>query len=115
MDQDIIRKNNFGQLSYCKDCGSFHLTFSNILIELSDRELRAFHMVVKEIDIDFWKNIPNNQTVRRNFPINTSQQNLVLIFDFYELEALKELVMISESKRKDFISCSEINYEMSLN
>ena len=82
MDQDIIRRNNFGQLSYCKDCGTFHLTFSNILIELSDRELRAFHMVVKEIDIDFWKNIPNNQTVRRNFPINTSQQNLVLIFDF---------------------------------
>lgn len=53
MDLDIIRKNNFGQLSYCKDCGTFHLTFSNILIELSDRELRAFHMVVKEIDIDF--------------------------------------------------------------
>tara|TARA_B100001142_G_scaffold234380_1_gene232763 strand:+ start:805 stop:1029 length:225 start_codon:yes stop_codon:yes gene_type:complete len=72
-------------------------------------------MVVKEIDIDFWKNIPNNQTVRRNFPINTSQQNLVLIFDFYELEALKELVIISESKRKDFISCSDIDYEISLN
>ena len=72
-------------------------------------------MVVKEIDIDFWKNIPNNQTVRRNFPINTSQQNLVLIFDFYELEALKELVMISESNRKDFISCSEIDYEIILN
>ena len=39
MEQDIIRKNNFGQLSYCKDCGTFHLTFSNILIELSEKWL----------------------------------------------------------------------------
>ena len=114
MEQHIIRKNKFGQLSYCRECGIFHLTFSNILIELSDKELRAFHLVVKEIDVDFWNNHPNSQIVKRNFPINTSQQNLVLVFDFYELEALRELVMISE-KKKDFISFSDIDYDMSLN
>lgn len=111
MEQHIIRKNKFGQLSYCRDCEIFHLTFSNILIELSDKELRAFHLVVKEIDVDFWNNHPNSRIVRRNFPINTSQQNLVLFFD---LEALRELVMISE-KKKDFISFSDIDYDMSLN
>ena len=111
MEQHIIRKNKFGQLSYCRDCEIFHLTFSNILIELSDKELRAFHLVVKEIDVDFWNKHPNSRIVRRNFPINTSQQNLVLFFD---LEALRELVMISE-KKKDFISFSDIDYDMSLN
>ena len=115
MKQDIIRKNRFGQLSYCKDCGIFHLTFSNILIEMTDRELRAFHLVVKELDVDYWNNPPNNQIIRKNFPINTSQENLVLIFDFSELEALKDLVMVSDSKRKNFISYSDINYNMGLN
>ena len=111
MDQHIIRKNKFGQLSYCRECGIFHLTFSNTLIELSEKELKAFHLVVKEIDVDFWNKHPNSRIVRRNFPINTSQQNLVLFFD---LEALRELVMISE-KKKDFISFSDIDYDMSLN
>ena len=111
----VIRKNKFGELLYCKNCGIFHLSFSNILIELSERELRAFHMAVKEIDIDYWNNVPFNQTIKRKFPICTSQENLVLVFDFYELECLKELVMISNLKRKDFISFSDIDYVISLN
>ncbi len=115
MGEDVIRKNKFGQLSYCKDCGLFHLTFSNILIELSEIELRAFHIVVKEIDIEYWNNNSINQNCIRIFPINTSQKNLVLVFDYHELEALRELVMVSNIKRKEFISFSDIDYDINLN
>lgn len=112
---DIIRKNNFGQLSYCRDCQLFNLTFSNILIELTERELIAFHMIVKEINIDYWNNHPNSQTHRRKFPINTNQKNLVLIFDFFELKALKELVLIIVSNKKKYISYNEIDNQINFN
>ena len=115
LEQIVISKNSYGQLIYCEECKVFTLTFNNILIEFSVRELKAFHLLVKEIDANFWNSHPNKTIIKRNIPIATSQANLILIFDLIEFKALKELIFISDIKRKSFISSKDINYTLVLN
>ena len=45
----------------------------------------------------------------RIYPISTSQQNLVLIFNKSELQALKELVLITKSENNNYASLFDIN------
>ena len=113
--QNIISKNVNGQLSYCKDCKVFDLTFNNILIELTPRELILFQNVIKNIDVDYWESHFNKKYVKRNIPIMTGQKNLILVFSLAELHALKELVLNENEERKKLISISKIDYDLSLN
>ena len=113
--QNIVRKNFFGELCYCSDHKIFHLMFSNILIELTESELRAFHLVVKEIDVDYWNKLKINKEHKRKFPICTSQQNLVLLFNLKELEALRELVLINSKISKKYISFQDEEFCIYLN
>ncbi len=113
--QIIISKNVNGQLSYCKYCKVFDLTFNNILIELTPRELISFQNVIKNIDVDYWESHFNKKYVKRNIPIMTRQQNLILVFSLAELHALKELVLNGNEERKKLISISKIDYDLSLN
>ena len=94
----IIKKNNYGELSYCKNCHLYFLRFSNLLIELTHNELKAFLLVVKNVDINHWKKINKSSSNTRIFPISTCQQNLVLVFNSSELEAIKDLVSIYKSE-----------------
>lgn len=114
-DVNVVRKNFFGELCYCEFHNLFHLSFANILIELTHRELMAFHLVVKEIDIEYWSNLCINKKHKRKYPIKTSQQNLVLIFDLNELYALRELVLIGSSNCKESISPLDFGLPISLN
>ncbi len=45
----------------------------------------------------------------RIYPISTSQQNLVLIFNKSELQTLKELVLITKSENSNYASLFDIN------
>ena len=114
-DVNVVRKNFFGELCYCEFHNLFHLSFANILIELTHRELMAFHLVVKEIDIEYWSNLCINKKHKRKYPIKTSQQNLVLLFDLNELYALRELVLIGSSNCKESISPLDFGLPISLN
>ena len=113
--QHIISKNVNGQLSYCKDCKVFDLTFNNILIELTPRELISFQNVIKKIDVDYWESHFNKKYVKRNIPIMTLQQNLILVFSLAELYALKELVLKDNKERNELISISKIDYDLTAN
>ena len=114
-DVNVVRKNFFGQLCYCEAHSIFHLSFANVLIELTHKELKAFHLVVKEIDIEYWNNLSINKNHKRKYPINTSQQNLVLMFDLNELYALRELVLIGSSNCKKYITPLDLGLPISLN
>ena len=67
--QNIISKNVNGQLSYCKDCKVFDLTFNNILIELTPRELISFQNVLIAIE-NLMMNARNNNFHKKDFPSN---------------------------------------------
>jgi len=94
----ILKKNDYGELSYCKNCNLYFLRFSNLLIELNERELKAFLLVVKNVDINYWNKINKSSSNLRIYPISTCQQNLVLLFNSSELEAIKDLVSLSRSE-----------------
>ena len=108
-EETLIKKNGFGQLSFCKECNLFYLKFSSVLIELTRKEFRAFHIVVKDIDTNYWERLNKNSHESRIYPISTSQQNLVLIFNKSELQALKELVLITKSENNNYASLFDIN------
>ena len=108
-EEKLIKKNGFGQLSFCKECNLFYLKFSSVLIELTRKEFRAFHLVVKDIDTNYWDRLNKYSHESRIYPISTSQQNLVLIFNKSELQALKELVLITESENSNYASLFDIN------
>jgi len=107
-EETLIKKNGFGQLSFCKECNLFYLKFSSVLIELTRKEFRAFHLVVKDIDTGYWERLNKYSHESRIYPISTSQQNLVLIFNKSELQALKELVLITKSERESYVSLYDI-------
>ena len=107
--ETLIKKNGFGQLSFCKECNLFYLKFSSVLIELTRKEFIAFHSVVKDIDTGYWERLNKYSHDSRIYPISTSQQNLVLIFNKSELQALKELVLITKSENKNYASFFDIN------
>jgi len=112
---NIIKRNKNGQLSFCRDCKRFNLTFNNILIELTPRELNAFQAMVKDIDVEYWESHFSKKHFKRNIPITTSLQNLILVFDLSEFLALKELVFNTAPKKNNLISLSEIDYDLTLN
>ena len=60
------------------------------------KEFRAFHLVVKDLDTNYWDRLNKYSHESRIYPISTSQQNLVLIFNKRELQALKELINKSD-------------------
>ena len=107
-EETLIKKNGFGQLSFCNECKLFYLKFSSVLIELTHKEFKSFHLVVKDIDTNYWEKINKYSNESRIYPISTSQQNLVLIFNKRELQALKELVLITKSESESFISIFDI-------
>lgn len=111
IEKNIISKNSNGELSYCQNCKVFDLTFNNILIELTPKELINFQKLVKNIDVEYWDSHFNRKYVKRNIPIVTCQQNLILIFSFQELLSLKELIF--SSKGNKLISSS--NFYLSMN
>ena len=108
-EETIIKKNGFGQLSFCKECNLFYIKFSSVLIELTQKEFIAFHSVVKDIDTGYWERLNKYSHDSRIYPISTSQQNLVLIFNKRELQALKELVLITKSERESYVSLFDIS------
>ena len=108
-DETMIKKNGFRQLSFCKECNLFYLKFSSVLIELTRKEFIAFHSVVKDIDTGYWERLNKYSHESRIYPISTSQQNLVLIFNKRELQALKELVLITKSERDSYVSLFDIS------
>ncbi len=108
-EETLIKKNGFGQLSFCKECNLFYLKFSSVLIELTRKEFRAFHLVVKDIDTNYWDRLHKYSHESRIYPISTSQQNLVLIFNKSELQALKELVLITKNERDSYVSLFDIS------
>ena len=110
-----LTKNNHGQLAHCSNCRIYQLHFNNIYLEFNQRELVTFQKFVVEIDTEYWNACCSRAFDKRKIPIQTSQQNLVLMFDQQELSALKDLIFQNASKPYIPISVSEIDYTTILN
>ncbi|MFT5892447.1 MAG: hypothetical protein ACI9Y7_002557 [Dokdonia sp.] len=110
-----IAKNCDGQLSFCTSCKVYHLTFNNLYIEFTPRELHAFRHYVSGIEVEYWEMKYERMVMKRKIPIQTMQQNLSMMFNKQELVSLKELIMQKTQKPFQNLSLLDIDYTFFLN
>ncbi|OAD46186.1 hypothetical protein LPB303_04445 [Polaribacter atrinae] len=99
----------------CKDCNNYNLVFNNIFFQFDKEQLNKFKEYVAEIDINYWLDYSASTTQRRKIPVPTFHQNLVLVFDSYEIEELKILLGISKGNKNKMIATADIDYTLILN
>lgn len=110
-----IAKNIYGQLSYCQNCKMYHLTFTNIYIELTPKEMKSFQNYVSGIEIEYWETKYESMPIKRKIVINTLQTNLSLLFNRSELAAFKELLFQYAKKPDESLNALDIDYTLFLN
>ncbi|MCL7763424.1 hypothetical protein MPF19_08370 [Polaribacter sp. Z014] len=111
----IISSVKNGEISVCKDCKNYNLVFNNIFFQFNEEQLNKFKEYVAEIDINYWLEYSASTTQRRKIPVPTFHQNLVLVFDSYEIEELKILLGISTGNKSEMITTADIDYTLILN
>ena len=111
----IIARVKNGELSMCRSCENFSLTFNNILFQFDKSELMQFRDYVSKIDIDYWLTYPACKMQKRKIPVETFNQDLFLIFDEYEIEELKTLLGINTYDKQAPLSAGDIDYPFCLN
>nr|WP_123803307.1 DUF6686 family protein [Flavivirga aquatica] len=111
-----MSKVKSGELSFCCQCGIYHLEFNNIYFEFSRKEFEQFKAYILDIEMDYWEHRYAMAKLKRKIPIPSMQQNLVLMFKNQEI---RELQMLLTTSTKDvFNSClniAEIDYKFILN
>jgi hypothetical protein len=111
----IISSVKNGELSICEGCNNYSLTFNNLIFQFDKRQLIEFREYVYQIDIDYWLSYSSCTTQRRKIPIQTFHENLVLVFDFFEITELKKLLGIYELDKNDILAPEDIDYSLILN
>lgn len=110
-----IAKNCDGSLSFCESCNIYHLTFNNLYIEFTPKEMKSFQKFVSEIEIDYWETKYERSVMKRKIPINTLQRNLSMIFNKQEIQSLKNLILLNTKPPFSKLSALDIDYIYFLN
>ncbi|GAB1856511.1 hypothetical protein MHTCC0001_13460 [Flavobacteriaceae bacterium MHTCC 0001] len=115
MCHQVIAKNYNGHLAFCKSCNTYNLLFNNISIEFNEKELFAFQKFVGELEVDYWLERYDRTATKRKIPIQTLQQNLILVFNRQEFASLKDLVLQKTKKPFSQLSVLDVDYIFFLN
>jgi hypothetical protein len=111
----IISSVKNGEISICKGCKTFSLTYKNIFFQFTSEQLKKFKSYVSQIDVDYWLDYNACSTQKRKVPIPTSHQNLILIFDLYEIQELRTLLSLDKNVTKKIVASADIDYPLILN
>ena len=111
----IISRVKNGEISVCNNCRNYNLVFNNIFFQFDREQLYKFKEYISKIDIDYWLDYSASTTQRRKIPVPTFHQNLVLVFDTYEIEELKILLGIDRPKTPNTLCSADIDYALILN
>lgn len=111
----IISSVKNGEISLCKGCKTYALTFKNIFFQFTRDQLNKFKFYVAQIDINYWLDYSAFSTQKRKIPIPTSHENLILVFDIHEIKELRTLLEIDQKNLFKLISASEIDVPLILN
>ena len=111
----IIAKNCNGQLSFCKCCKMYHLTFVNIYIELTPEEMVTLQNYISNLDAEYWEEKYDRIPIERKIVVNTLQSNLAILFNKSELNSFKNLLFTKTKKPYDKLEVLDIDYTLFLN
>lgn len=110
-----ISKVKNGELTICKSCQLYHLSFNNIYFEFNRKQLLKFRKHIAAIKPEDWEKSYSNIKGNRKIPIQTLHQNLYLIFNRQELIELNSLLAINTNFKHSFINLDDIDYSFILN
>ncbi len=111
----IISRVKNGELSMCNCCKNYNLVFNNIFFQFDREQLNKFKEYVSKIDVEYWLDYSASTTQRRKIPVPTFHQNLVLVFDTYEIEELRTLLGIFNTNESNTLCTADIDYALILN
>jgi hypothetical protein len=111
----IISSVKNGEISICNGCKNYALTYKNIFFQFTSEQLKKFKSYVSQIDVDYWLDYKACSTQKRKVPIPTSHENLILIFDIYEINELKNLLGIDKNDPIKMVEAFDIDYPLILN
>jgi hypothetical protein len=111
----ILSRVKNGELSVCNDCQNYNLVFNNLFFQFNEEQLNKFREYVSKIEISYWLGFSYYSSQRRKIPVETFHQNLILIFDYHEIEELKILLGINKRDSFDILAISDVDYNLILN
>ncbi|WP_405604522.1 DUF6686 family protein [Polaribacter sp. Asnod1-A03] len=111
----IISRVKNGELSICNNCKVYNLIYNNIFFQFSKEQLFQFKEYLAKIDVEYWLTFNSSTTQKRKIPIATFHKNLILVFNYHEIEELKILLDLKKVKAKTIITTSDIDYTLILN
>lgn len=111
---DLLTKNKFGEIYYCDDCNLYHTLFNNFHYVLTKEQFSALKRCIAETDVTYWESQFKCTSIRRKIPLPTCLDNLVLIFDKIEFNAIKSL-FCSQANSKRMLTVCDIQYNFILN
>jgi hypothetical protein len=109
----IISKVRSGELTFCKSCNCYHLEFNNLYFELNAFDLKKLKNFLLKIDVDYWERQYTHTNFKRKIPITSVHHNIVLMFNRYEIEELKTLLL--KQKANVILNVDDIDYQFILN
>ena len=110
-----IAKVPSGDLTLCLECRKYQLSFNNLFFEFTKEELKQFKYYIFDLDVDYWECEYQCPKLKKNIPIPSLQNNLILLFDRREIEELKELLSFGKYNRFRELQLDEIDYKLILN
>lgn len=109
----IIKRTTNGLLLFCPNANMFQLSFNNILLNLTEFELETFKDYIEKIDEQYWEKEYENSIYEKKVPIPTTQKNLMIMIDVFEIKELRSLMGLKN--KKGFLSLGDIDYKLILN
>jgi hypothetical protein len=111
----ILSSVKNGEISICKGCKTYALTYNNIFFQFTSEQFQKFKGYVAQINVDYWLDYNACSTQKRKVPIPTSHQNLILIFDMHEIQELRILLGLDKNNPLKIIAPVDIDYPLILN
>ncbi|WP_299891432.1 DUF6686 family protein [uncultured Lacinutrix sp.] len=109
----LITKVKSGELTMCKQCNMYQLTYNNLYFEFNNKEFNSFKSYLFNIELEYWEHKYACPKIQRKIPIPSLQKNLYLVFNRQEINELKTLV--SSNKKDEFLDFQDIDYKLIIN
>lgn len=110
-----LAKGKFGELLFCTECRKYQFTFNNLFFEFTKHELEHFKNYLFDIDTEYWEYEYPCPKLKKNIPLPTMQNNLVLLFSKEEIEEMKNLLSFERQPKFKELRLDEIDYKLILN
>lgn len=111
----VINHTKNGFFLQCEKCKSYQVSFGNIYLELTEKELTHFQGFLAQLDPNHWERVYCNCTIKRKIPIPTLQSNLQIMLNRAELEEFKILLNVNATNATALITAENVDYTVVLN